>query len=67
MTTAIFAEYVGGYAGLGIFIQTSANARATDLVFAAVFLSALFSVLLVQVIAWLARRSLRWLPPENPT
>ena len=67
VTTAIFAEYVGGYAGLGIFIQTSANARATDLVFAAVFLSALFSVLLVQVIAWLARRSLRWLPPENPT
>ncbi len=67
VTTAIFAEYVGGYAGLGIFIQTSANAHATDLVFAAVTLSALYSVLLVQFVSWLARLSLRWLPPENPT
>lgn len=65
VSTAIFSEYVGGYAGLGIFIQTSANARATDLVFAAIVLTALYSVLLVQLIEGLARLLLRWLPQEN--
>ena len=65
VSTAIFSEYVGGYAGLGIFIQSSANARATDLVFAAICLSALYSVLLVQAVSLLARRTLRWLPQEN--
>lgn len=65
VSTAIFSEYVGSYAGLGIFIQSSANARAGDLVFAGIFLTALYSVLLVQFIQWLARRTLRWLPPET--
>lgn len=65
VATAIFSEYAGGYAGLGIFIQSSANARATDLVFAAIVLTALFSVLLVQLVTWCSRLFLRWLPLEN--
>jgi len=65
VTSAIFGEYVGGYAGLGIFIQTSANARATDLVFAAIFLSAMYSVLFVNLINGVQRRTLRWLPQED--
>ncbi|GMA14263.1 ABC transporter permease (plasmid) [Deinococcus metallilatus] len=65
VTSAIFGEYVGGYVGLGIFIQTSANARATDLVFAAIFLSALYSVLFVALIGLVQRRVLRWLPRED--
>ena len=69
VTAAIVGEYVGGYAGLGIFIQTSANARATDLVFAAIALTALLSVLLVGLVGLTERATLRGRPPvseENP-
>ena len=62
--TAIFSEYLGAYAGLGYFLQASVNARATDLVFATVAVSALLSVGLVALTTALARRTLRWLPPE---
>ncbi|AZI43312.1 ABC transporter permease subunit [Deinococcus psychrotolerans] len=63
VTAAIVGEYVGGYAGLGILIQTSANARATALVFAAIALTALFSVLLVGLVSLLERAALRGRPP----
>lgn len=59
VTAAIVGEYIGGYAGLGILIQTSANARATALVFAAIALTALFSVLLVGLVSLLERAALR--------
>ncbi|HUC20227.1 MAG TPA: ABC transporter permease, partial [Candidatus Polarisedimenticolaceae bacterium] len=41
MTGAIVGEYVGASKGLGIFIQTSANAHAVPLVFAAIFFTAI--------------------------
>lgn len=64
VTGAIFGESVGGYAGLGILVTQAANARATDLVFAAIFLSALYSVLLVALVNLAARLALRGRPPE---
>ncbi|WP_293913133.1 ABC transporter permease [Deinococcus sp.] len=63
VTAAIVGEYVGGYAGLGIFIQTSANARALPLVFAAITLSAALSVLLVALVGLAERAALRGRPP----
>lgn len=63
--TAIFSEYLGAYAGLGYVLQASVNARATDLLFAAVAVCALLSVGLVALTTALARRALRWLPPEQ--
>jgi ABC-type nitrate/sulfonate/bicarbonate transport system permease component len=39
VVAAIFSEYVGARAGLGIFMQTQKNLYRTDLVFAAVFVS----------------------------
>lgn len=65
VTAAIVGEYVGGYAGLGIFIQTSANAHATDLVFAAIALTALLSVLLVGLVNLTERAALRGRPPVS--
>ncbi|WP_169330990.1 ABC transporter permease [Deinococcus gobiensis] len=64
--TAIFSEYLGAYAGLGYVLQTSVNARATDLMFAAVAVCALLSVGLVALTTALSRRVLRWLPPQPP-
>ncbi len=41
---AVFGEYVGAYEGLGIWMQLSQNAFRTDLVFAAIVLTAVVSV-----------------------
>lgn len=65
VTAAIVGEYVGGYAGLGIFIQTSANARAINLVFAAIALTALLSVLLVGLVNLTERVALQGRPPVS--
>lgn len=60
VTAAIFAEYVGGFAGLGILIQTAANARSTPLVFAAIVVTSLTSFALFAVIGVLERIFTRW-------
>ena len=46
VTGAIFAEYVGATAGLGIFMNLQKNSFRTDLVLAAVLVTALLSVAL---------------------
>lgn len=46
VTGAIFAEYVGATAGLGIFMSVQKNSFRTDLVLAAVVVTALLSVTL---------------------
>ena len=55
VTGAIFAEYVGATAGLGIFMNLQKNSFRTDLVLAAVLVTALLSVDAVR--ADLPRRS----------
>jgi ABC-type nitrate/sulfonate/bicarbonate transport system permease component len=46
VTGAIFAEYVGARSGLGIYMSVQKNAFRTDLVLAAVAITALVSVAL---------------------
>jgi ABC-type nitrate/sulfonate/bicarbonate transport system permease component len=46
VTGAIFAEYVGAQAGLGIFMNLQKNSFRTDLVLAAVVVTAVLSVTL---------------------
>jgi ABC-type nitrate/sulfonate/bicarbonate transport system permease component len=53
VTAAIFAEYVGGYSGLGILMQTATNARATPLVFAAIVITALASFAIFALVSLL--------------
>lgn len=60
MTGAIVGEYVGAYKGLGIFIQTSANAHAVPLVFAAIFVTAVISLLLFAMVILLERLLTPW-------
>lgn len=60
VTGAIFAEYVGGFSGLGILLQTAANSRATPLVFATVVVIALLSSLLVACVRVLERAFMPW-------
>lgn len=60
VTGAIFAEYVGGFSGLGILLQTAANSRATPLVFATILVIALLSSLLVGSVRLLERLTMPW-------
>jgi ABC-type nitrate/sulfonate/bicarbonate transport system permease component len=60
MTGAIVGEFVGAYQGLGIFMVTSANSGAIDLVFAAILVTALLSLLLFGLVSLMERIALPW-------
>jgi ABC-type nitrate/sulfonate/bicarbonate transport system permease component len=57
---AVFGEYVGAHEGLGIWMQLSQNAFRTDLVFAAVLLTALLSVALFATVILVERLTIPW-------
>ena len=57
---AIFAEYVGAFHGLGIWMSQSKSSFRTDLVFGAIGICALISILLFTLIAILARFVMPW-------
>lgn len=60
VTGAIFGEYVGAYQGLGIYMQTSAHSFAIVLVFAAILVTAVLSLLLFGLVAVIERIALPW-------
>lgn len=57
---AIFAEYVGAYEGLGIWMQLSKNAFRTDLVFVAILITAVLSVGLFLLVGAVERLVIPW-------
>jgi ABC-type nitrate/sulfonate/bicarbonate transport system permease component len=57
---AVFAEYVGAYDGLGIWMSQSKNAFRTDLVFGAIGICALISIVLFLAVALAARCVMPW-------
>jgi ABC-type nitrate/sulfonate/bicarbonate transport system permease component len=57
---AIFGEYVGSQQGLGIYMETAMNSRRTDLVFDAVAVSALITLLLYLAVTVLERLLIPW-------
>ncbi|GAA1001700.1 ABC transporter permease [Subtercola frigoramans] len=60
VVAAIFSEYVGARAGLGIFMQTQKNLYRTDLVFAAVFVSIVIGLALFALTYLLEWALLPW-------
>jgi ABC-type nitrate/sulfonate/bicarbonate transport system permease component len=59
---AVFGEYVGAREGLGIWMQISANAFRTDLVFAAVVVTSAMSLALYWLVGVLRRAVVPWAP-----
>ena len=57
---AVFGEYVGAREGLGIWMQLSQNAFRTDLVFAAILLTAVLSVVLYAGVGIVERIVIPW-------
>ena len=62
---AIFAEYVGSTQGLGYYMTLAQHGDATDLVFGAVIVSALLTLVLFAIVAAVERSVLRWRPPAQ--
>lgn len=62
---AIFAEYAGAVAGLGVYMQSAKNVFRTDLVLAAVVVSSLVTLLLYAVVTLVERAALPWLRVEQ--
>ena len=60
VVAAIFAEYVGARAGLGIVILNAKNSFRPDLVLAAVVISSALTLVLFAITAALQRVVLRW-------
>jgi ABC-type nitrate/sulfonate/bicarbonate transport system permease component len=57
---AVFGEYVGAYEGLGIWMQLSQNAFRVDLVFAAILVTAVLSLVLFELVVIAERVTIPW-------
>ncbi|MDN3311294.1 ABC transporter permease [Microbacterium oryzae] len=62
---AIFAEYAGAVAGLGVYMLSAKNVFRTDLVLAAVVVSSVLTLLLYAGVALLERAAIPWLRVEQ--
>ena len=60
VVAAVFAEYVGAKSGLGIFMLIQKNSFRTDLVLAAVVVTALVSVSLFLMVSVMQRIAIPW-------
>ncbi len=60
MVGAIFGEYVGAEKGLGLYMQTSMNSHVIVLVFAAILVTAVLSMLLFGLVSLIERIALPW-------
>ncbi|MFD5600015.1 ABC transporter permease [Leucobacter sp. NPDC058333] len=62
---AIFAEYAGAVAGLGVYMQSAKNVFRTDLVLAAVFVSTALTLCLFGLVVLIERFAAPWLRIEQ--
>ena len=60
VVAAVFAEYVGSFEGLGIYMQQMRNAFRTDLVFGAVLMTMLLTLLLFLIVVIIERLVMPW-------
>jgi ABC-type nitrate/sulfonate/bicarbonate transport system permease component len=60
VVAATIGEWVGGSAGLGLYMLRSKNALATDQVFVAMFITSLLSIALFMLVYGIERLALPW-------
>jgi ABC-type nitrate/sulfonate/bicarbonate transport system permease component len=65
VTGAIVGEYVGGYQGLGIYMQNAAHSYATTLVFVTIFIASFLSIILFGIVSLLEYIFLPWYRKEK--
>jgi ABC-type nitrate/sulfonate/bicarbonate transport system permease component len=62
--SAIVAEFVGAQQGLGVYMTTAKNAFRTDLVFGAVLVTAVLTLVLYALVALAERLAMPWRRPD---
>lgn len=67
VVAAIFAEYAGAVAGLGVYMQSAKNVFRTDLVLAAVVMSTVVTLVLYGLVVLIERLVVPWLRYEQGT
>ncbi|HVA96181.1 MAG TPA: ABC transporter permease [Candidatus Acidoferrales bacterium] len=60
VTGAIVGEYVGGYQGLGIYMQNAAHSYAVNLVFVVIIITSLLSIFLFAAVVLLEKILIPW-------
>lgn len=60
VTGAIVGEYVGGYQGLGIYMQSAAHSYAVVLVFVVIIITSLLSIILFGAVVLLEKLFVPW-------
>jgi ABC-type nitrate/sulfonate/bicarbonate transport system permease component len=65
VVSATVAEFVGAEQGLGVYMTVARNAFRTDLVFGAVIVTALLTLVLFGVVVILERVAMPWRPPPR--
>lgn len=65
ITGAMVGEYIGAFQGLGVFIQTSANAHAIPLVFATIFVTVVISLILFWLVCVVESAVIPWQNKKN--
>ena len=61
---AIVGEFVGATQGLGYVIMVSSSHMDTDILFSAIFASAIAGIVLFQTISWVEKRTVFWQTAE---
>ena len=57
---AVIAEWLGGSAGIGVYMTRVRNSYRFDKMFAVIFLVSALSILLIRTAAWLEERFTPW-------
>lgn len=65
LVAAIVAEFVGAEQGLGVYMTGAKNSLRTDLVFGAVVVTALLTLILFGIVALLERLTMPWRRPAQ--
>jgi NitT/TauT family transport system permease protein len=64
---ATIAEWIGGDAGLGYYIQIATGQLRMDLAFAIIFMLAFLGLILFYIVDWFERRIIPWhVSPRSP-
>lgn len=61
---AVISEWLGGFAGLGVYMTRVKKAFAFDKMFAVIFLISIISLLLIKLVDILQKMCMPWMPKE---
>jgi len=60
LISAVIAEWLGGYNGLGVYMTRVRKSYDLDSMFAVIFLISFLTILLISLVKWLEKRALRY-------